>query len=429
MKTAIRLVVLLLIPVTSYAQSWKMCIAPSFGTRVDDIFMVNTQTGYAVCGDGQIVKTTDGGDNWFLLQQTNNIYYRSVEFMNTQKGFVGGFSFSAGMDSNILRRTTDGGATWTDLSTLLHPRARRGICGLAVADSNTIYGCGNWFGDSAYLVRSSNGGNTWSFIDMSAYASSIIDMHFINKAVGFVTGKSPLPQESGVILYTTDGGASWTTVFQNTIFNEYCWKIQRLTGSLYFAALEDFGNVPPQILTSTDGGMNWTIQQVATGTYNIEGIGFLDAQKGWTGGAADYSFESNDGGMTWDTIHVCPFMNRVFRVNDTTVFASGNRIWKYSATSFAPVAIPPEPHYAWMNCSPNPVNDKLSIDITIARQTRVFLTILDHTGMRVNVIENADKQKGSYQYKFNTNQLPPGMYYVLLKTHEDKVLKKIIVTR
>ncbi|MEO6540876.1 MAG: YCF48-related protein, partial [Ferruginibacter sp.] len=327
MKSAIRIIVLLMISGTCYAQSgWRICNAPAFGTRVDDIFMVNTQTGYAVCGDGKIVKTTDGGNNWLLLEQANNIYYRSVEFMNTQKGFVGGFTFNPNVVTNILKKTTDGGATWTDLSSQLDARARKGICGLAVADSNTIYGCGNWFGDSAYIVRSSNGGTTWSFIDMSAYASSIIDMHFINKAVGFVTGKGPLPLETGIILYTTDGGRTWTNVFQGTASNEYCWKIQRLNSSLYFAALEDFGTEPPKILTSTDGGMSWAIQQVATTPYNIEGIGFINAQKGWTGGAAGFAFESNDGGMNWDTIHVCPFMNRVFRVNDTMLFASGDRI-------------------------------------------------------------------------------------------------------
>jgi hypothetical protein len=182
--------------------------------------------------------------------------------------------------------------------------------------------------------------------------------------------------------------------------------------------------------------MSWSVEQVATTPYNIEGIGFIDAQKGWTGGAADFSFESNDGGVTWDTIHVCPFMNRVFRVNDTMLFATGNRIWRYGPTGFAAgkysstgfAAAIPAKHYASMNCSAKPVNNKLSIDITISVQTRVMLTILDHTGMRVNTVENADKPKGSYQYKFNTDKLKPGMYYVLLKTHEDKVLKKIIVT-
>ena len=45
---------------------WTLCNTPAFGYRVDDIFMVDTQIGYAVCGDGQIVKTTDGGHFTFL---------------------------------------------------------------------------------------------------------------------------------------------------------------------------------------------------------------------------------------------------------------------------------------------------------------------------------------------------------------------------
>ena len=261
---------------------------------------------------------------------------------------------------------------------------------------------------------------------MSAYATSIIDLYFINKDIGFATGKGRLPLESGIILYTTDGGASWSYKFQNTIPNEYCWKIQRLTSKIYFASLEDFGNVPPKILKSTDGGMTWTVYQVATAAYNIEGIGFIDDKKGWTGGDRGFSFQSNDGGATWDTIHVCPYMNRVFKVNDTLLFASGDRIYKYNTGGFLPSI--PASRYAWMNCSPNPVSNNLSIDISVSVPTRVLLMILDNTGRRVDIIANEDKPKGSYQYRFNTNRLPPGMYYVALKTHEDKVVTKIIVT-
>ena len=425
MKTIVYFIVLLVISVTSAAQvGWKRCTAPDFRNRVDDLFMLNATTGYAVCGDGKIVKTTDGGENWALMNSAN-IYCRSVEFINTEKGFVGGFSFNASMDTNILRRTTDGGLTWTDLSPLLHRRAKRGICGLAVADANTIYGGGNWFGDSAYIIKSTDGGNTWNFIDMSAYATSIIDLHFINKDVGFATGKGRLPLASGIILYTTDGGASWTYKFQNNTPNEYCWKIQRLTSNIYFASLEDMTNVPPKILKSTDGGMTWSIQQVATAAYNIEGIGFINDKKGWTGGDTGFSFQSNDGGITWDTMHVCPYMNRVFKVNDTMLFASGDAIYKYNTGGI--LIDNPTVHYAFMNCSPNPANEKLNIDIAVTVQTRVLLMLLDNTGKRVEIIANEDKTNGSYRYTINTERLAPGMYYVALKTHEDKVIKKIIV--
>ncbi|MFZ1264050.1 MAG: hypothetical protein WAT34_11140, partial [Chitinophagaceae bacterium] len=294
MKIVLYITCSLLMGFSSFAQlGWKICNAPLFGSRVDDIYMVNTQTGYAVCGDGKIVKTINGGENWTTLLQASGIYHRSVEFINAQKGFVGGFPVS-GSTVNIFRSTTDGGATWNDLTSSLHPRAGKGICGLAVADPNTIYGCGNWYQDSAYIIKSADGGNTWSFIDMSGYATSLIDMYFTSKDTGFVTGKGLLPLETAVILYTTNGGVSWTYKFKNTVFNEYCWKIQRLTKQIYFASIEDMTNVAPKILKSYDGGMNWEVHQVSAVPYNIEGLGFIDPMHGWTGGDMGKSFESKD---------------------------------------------------------------------------------------------------------------------------------------
>lgn len=424
----LKLTLLILInAVCSFSQNtWTICNAPLFENRVDDIFMVNEQIGYAVCGDGKIVKTTDSGNNWIQIHEDTNIYCRSVEFIDSQKGFVGAFSANS---TNILQRTTDGGTTWNDLSHLLHPRARKGICGLAAADPNTIYGCGNWFQDSAYIVKSSDGGNSWSFIDMSAYATSLIDMHFISKDTGFVTGAGLLPLQSAVILYTTDGGLTWSSKFQNTIPNEYCWKIQHLTDEIYFASIEDLTSVPPSILKSVDGGMSWTIHQVSASYQNLEGIGFIDSLTGWTGGGS-ISFESNDGGLTWDTIFICPSMNRVFRVNENLLFATGNRIWKYAPvetvgiTENEPVHDPVTIRIA---CYPNPVNDQLTVKTSLSKSTRSFLVLIDATGKELKVIDNTDKPRGDYTYQLNTTDLPEGNYFIVLKTHEDKAVMKIAV--
>lgn len=406
--------------------SWTLCNAPNFRSRVDDVFMVNTQTGYAVCGDGQIVKTTDEGNNWNLLLQDSTIYCRSVEFFDTQTGFVGAFSHT--VTSNILRKTTDGGATWTDLTTALNPKARKGICGLAIADASTVYGCGNWFQDSSYIVKSVDGGTTWSFIDMSAYATSLIDMHFIDKDTGFVTGKGPAPNETAVILYTTDGGGSWTYKFQHNVNNEYCWKIQHLTDQLYFASIECFTNVPSTVLKSTDGGMNWTPITVVSFNDNLEGIGFIDSLLGWTGGGPGNSYETTDGGLTWTPISICPSMNRVFRVNSNLLFASGDDIWKYGdpASGISP-SLSDKSFYTKINCYPNPADANITIEITLLHATRLLLLLFDDTGKETGQLENAEKPAGTYRYTFDTKNLPAGIYHLALRTHEDKQSAKIVV--
>lgn len=440
MKTKLFLTtVLVFVSLYSFAQGgWTLCNTPLFNNRVDDIFMVNTQTGYAVCGDGQIVKTTDGGNNWVTINTDTNLYCRSVEFINAQKGFVGGFPLdldSATHTNNILRRTTDGGASWTDLTPLIDSSARAGICGLAIPDSNTIYGCGNWFQDSAYIVKSIDGGNTWSFIDMHTYATHLIDMYFINKDTGFATGSGLPPFYRAMILYTMDGGQSWTYQFQDTLvlsWDGYCWKIQHLTDQVYFASIQGWTSSGGRILKSTDGGMNWNYLSVpnpAMGGNGIQGVGFIDSLNGWTGGGFTHSFETHDGGITWDTIHTCIALNRFFKVNDTLVFVSGDGIWKHGAspTGIAPAAAVMTPH-ASINCYPNPANKNLSIDLTLLKSTRAMIVLFDETGKRVKVIDNTNKPKGVYKYQLETENLSEGIYNIVLKTHEDDQLVKVVVT-
>ena len=408
---------------------WFLCNAPAFGSRVDDIFMADDNTGYAVCGDGQIVKTTDGGSNWVLIELDDSIYCRSVEFTSPQKGFAGGFPVHPSYTQNILRKTTDGGATWTDLTPLLAPYARNGICGLAAPDSNTIYGCGNWYQDTAYIVKSVDGGATWTYIDMHQYATSLIDMHFLNKDTGFATGTGLQPMEEAVILYTTDGGATWTHQFQGSVPAEYCWKIQRLDSLNYFASIQDFTSQPATVLRSVDGGMSWTSLVVQPQPYNIQSVGFLDSLNGWAGGGYGYAFETTDGGQTWDTIHTLILFNRFFRVNDTVAFASGTDIWKFnpSLTGLGPDR-GPSAVYSTLSATPIPANEAITVNWSLAQPTRALLTLHDASGRQIETIVNALKPQGEFRNEVNTSGLAPGTYVLVLRTHEDTQTLRIVVT-
>jgi photosystem II stability/assembly factor-like uncharacterized protein len=61
----------------SLAQNgWRVCNSPKFSSRVDDIFIINGRTGYAVCGDGQIVKSIDSGNIWTTIFRDTNTYFQ-----------------------------------------------------------------------------------------------------------------------------------------------------------------------------------------------------------------------------------------------------------------------------------------------------------------------------------------------------------------
>src|SRR6185436_16109485 len=96
-----------------------------------------------------------------------------------------------------------------------------------------------------------------------------------------------------------------------------------------FVSVQDLLPTSPKVLRSTNGGLSWTKLFVSGTPFNIEGVGFIDPLHGWTGGDS-YSYETLNGGQTWTPIQVCPSMNRVLRLNDSTMIASGLKIWKYN---------------------------------------------------------------------------------------------------
>ena len=58
--------------------------------NLHSVYFINTNTGYSVGEGGTILKTTNGGTNWFnqSLELTNNLY--SVYFINANIGYIVG---------------------------------------------------------------------------------------------------------------------------------------------------------------------------------------------------------------------------------------------------------------------------------------------------------------------------------------------------
>ena len=64
------------------------------------------QTGWAISYEGDIVKTTDGGDTWVEISQTISSSLAGISFADETTGYI------ATLDYKILK-STDGGTTWT----------------------------------------------------------------------------------------------------------------------------------------------------------------------------------------------------------------------------------------------------------------------------------------------------------------------------
>lgn len=394
-------------------------------SRFDDITFVNDSIAYAAHGISSLTyRSTDGGNNW-SLSHTGNHYKRSIEFIDEATGFCGS------LDS-ALYMTTDSGNSWVDISTNISPRPS-GICGLSSPNDSTIYGCGI-YSSPAFVVKSTTKGQNWQLINMSAYASALVDIVFLSLDTGFAAGISNNLNEGGVILYTTDAGATWQKVFTTNTRGDYVWKLQILDARNYYGSISSTSNVSSTYFCkSSDGGLNWTKKLVANQFFDIQMIGFIDSLQGWTGGG-QHIYETLDGGNTWTDISFnipqASNFNRFYKYNDTVAFFSGNSIYKYTKNSVPTDLIEAhsesktEAHL--IKVLQNPAN-RISFSVEFSNHTRGFIQLIGIDGKVVETIHNGYFSQGIHHYS-SSKDLGSQILFISMRTNEGYQSQKVVVT-
>ncbi|MEO0136914.1 MAG: YCF48-related protein [candidate division WOR-3 bacterium] len=189
--------------------NWTMQTIPNNTAYrcITDLYFFNEDTGYATAGDvvlgavatGLIYKTTDGGMTWVVNYTPGQIaMFYAIDFPeNSQIGYVSGL-MGGGGNYQVLK-TTNGGISWTPLST-----GTVGIVpasGVSFADNLTGYIVFH-SGGSDMMMKTTNGGTSWFPIN-SLTNHSYEDIQAINANVVYAVGRG------GMIRKTTNGGQVW----------------------------------------------------------------------------------------------------------------------------------------------------------------------------------------------------------------------------
>lgn len=392
--------------------TWEQLSIPDSPSRYDDVFFLNENLGWAADGWGSAVyKTTDGGLNWTQSTYNNGEYLRNIEFLNENVGFLGALSTN-------FYRSTDGGETWNAINI----PGVQAICGLDAVGESTIYGCGAYF-QPAYVIKSTDSGGNWELIDMSQYASALVEVLFVDEQLGFASGGN---DQGGNILKTTDGGQTWTEIYNSGIPGELVWKLQRLFSNenVMFGAVQSSDPLPGKLIKSTDGGQNWVSRDVPDPF--IQGVGFITENHGWMGGHNSGFLETFDAGETWNNTGFGGSLNRFQVFDDKLIYCSGNSIYKYTddlSVTDIPLA---KPKNLDILIQQNPVLDKLNLTIDYTRSDHMLITLFDETGKKIKQLSRetiSSKGKRNYSFDFPYKS---GIYYLLFHNDVGYQSKKII---
>jgi len=398
--------------------SWTAFSYPpaSANGRYDDVFFLNENVGWAARGgNGAVFKTTNGGANW--TQQTvsaaTNQYYRNIEFLNENVGFLGTLN-------NNFYKTADGGNSWQRVNNISpYPQA---ICGLDCVGTSTVYGCGAWF-YPAYIIKSTDSGNTWQYIDMSAYANALVEIHFVTENIGYAAGND---DNGAVILKTTDGGNSWTKIYNSNIENEYVWKMQFLDNNKIFCSIESELPNTGKLLKSLNGGFSWETKDFPD--HYVQAVGFTSATHGWMGGHNTGFYETFDGGNTWTNTGVGGSLNRIFILNNNVAFAAGTNVYKMTTGSLAAQEVFGEKQERKLKVevAPNPVKDKLNLNVHYIHSDHIIVGLYEASGKFIkNILKDDVNDKGLKKYTLEFNY-PTGSYLLDIHSNLGRQSVKVI---
>src|SRR5690554_2348072 len=420
MKNTLLILLTLLLAGASFAQNWNILDLPS-STRYDDVFFLDETTGWTINSSQYTVyKTTDGGDTWTSQFESNQEYLRNISFLDEDRGFLGTLSPS-------FYKTINGGQTWA----LVSIPGVEAICGLDVVGNNTVYGCGAYF-QPAYLIKSSDGGDTWTFKDMSAYASSLVEVLFLDENIGFASGGN---EEGGIIIKTIDGGDSWIEIFNTEVPGEIVWKMQQLFSNpdAIFGSVQAINPTPGKLVKSLDGGENWSTYDiippnVGTVDYSIQGVGFITEDHGWVSGHHTSLLETLDGGLTWAAIenYSISSVNRFHVLNESFVFASGVEVYKFNNSLSVKHLESKNIQGLKIKASPNPVKDQLNISILFERNDHMVITLFDEQGRKIKQLSRETiTEAGEKLYSFDF-PYPSGIYFIHFHSDVDARSIKIV---
>ncbi len=369
---------------------------------LQDVEFVNEQVGWAV-GD-TILKTTNGGASWIQQAMPAAAFLRSIFARDSLTAWCAG---------ERVFQTTDGGQNWIEQNAPVNQT----WWSVFFADENH-----GWLGGRfGALRKTTNGGATWDSLSSGTFAD-IGSVFFLDSLNGWIVGNS------AKVWKTNDGGNTWASVGVPVFIPYMLWDVYFVSPQYGWIAGES------TLLRTTNGGQSWE-NTTPPDPSIYRKVKFADEQYGWAAANAGVVY-STDGGVTWE-LQESPLVfatsvefvdrNNGWLVGGGSILHTSNGgvtgIYE-SETSLAPIAT-----FQLKQNYPNPFNPSTQIEFYLPEAERVYLQVYDILGRVVADLIDRRLAPGWHIITFDAGGRGSGLYFYRLKAGEFVETRKMVLLR
>lgn len=325
---------------------WNILSTP-YSWNWTGVHFLNSSDGF-VAGGELILKTEDGGDSWSVAANVSGCGgLQALEFNGATAVAPGhegaavssnqgaswswetlpelpfgedlwymmcadvtplGRIYTAGTGGLVYTRSPSG--DWTQVS---KNHASEDLNAITNVGGTDVHACG----DKGTILRSINGGATWS-CQVFDENTTLLDVSFPSTDVGYIAGKTDGTNLS-FVLKTVDGGVTWTQLSSFPSFS---------TGEMSLDFMDENKGIVVSntglIYTTVNGGGSFQ-QKTGFGDPHIR-IRFGNTDRGWitTLAGSIICFDFNSDSWSYQPSPMTGHsLNALFPVNQDTVFAAG----------------------------------------------------------------------------------------------------------